>query len=295
MSEEEKSGETIMAENMAALEANEDMPHSDDVETEEVDDDVIDAGTDELDADLKAIAEKDGYMSEQEWVDSGKDADDYMTEEEFAKVGDMRDGGQTRQQMSKSFVQLESAMKEMVANQNKMISDARNDERTKTLASLQAKKQEAVDFQDTEEAIKVDREIVRLENEVNAPVAPIQPPDNVNKWVADNKHWYNNDAAAAGLVNSILAKNEAKGVSFDDAIKEAETAAKQHFPYHFDDAPKAQSPARKPLRRSETGRTVKPSDNQAKRFSDLDPGMAKIARKAAKATGMTEKEYMENL
>jgi hypothetical protein len=207
----------------------------------------------------------------------------------------MRDGGMTRQQMSKSFVQLESAMKEMVTNQNKMITDARDDERSKTLSDLEAKKKEAIDFQDTDEAIKLDREIVKLSNEVK-PKAQ-EAPTNVQSWHDSNKHWYDNDSAAAGLVNSILAKNDAKGASFEDAIKEAETAAKQHFPYHFDDAPTSKETPRKPLRRTETGGRAKPKadDANAKKFSDLDPAMATIARKAAKATGMTEKEYMENL
>jgi hypothetical protein len=296
---DDKSGEAIMAENMAALEAGEDMPHDEDMPI--IDDDVnndIDDGTKELAEDLEAIASKDGYQSKEEWVESGKDPEDYMTKEEFAKVGDMRDGGMTRQQMSKSFVQLESAMKDMLSNQNQMLTDARNDERKKTLIDLEAKKKEAIDFQDTSEAIKLDREIVKLENE-SKPKTP-EAPTNVQSWHDSNKHWYDNDTAAAGLVNSILAKNDAKGASFEDAIKEAETAAKKHFPYHFDDTADTSKDVtaqnRKPLRRTETGRSpkAKADDSNAKKFSDLDPAMATIARKAAKATGMTEKEYMEN-
>ena len=315
------SGEEILKANMAALEEGKDLPYGDDYEpteeppedikedikqeepeevddAEELEEELDEDIEEEIDDESEEIAKKDGYMTKEEWVASGKDEDDYMTQEEFAKVGKLRDGKETRQQLSKKFVQMESTMKELVTSTNKMIEDAKSKERAKVLAELQEQKKEAIEFQDAEGAADIERKIVAHEAEEPVKKEAIidDVPDEVKTWYDSNDSWYNVDAAATGLLNAQLVKHEKSGKPFSEGIELAMSLVKKNFPYHFEDGEPdtKEIPTRRPRVASEKSQKRK-SQVKTKSFADLDPEMAKIAKKAAKASGLTEAEYMENL
>jgi hypothetical protein len=219
-----------------------------------------------------------------------------MTKEQFAKVGKLRDDSKlSRQKLAKQLVKMETVMNEVVTNQQRMIDEAKAAERAKTLAELKAKKKEAIEFKDTEEALEVDRQIVKLESETPKKTAKTEE----EVWYDANKHWYANDVAAKGLVNAHLAKCEAQGLPFSEAIKGAEAKVKKAFPYHFDDDVKEtkETAEKIPTRRAAVEKSSKPLTEQKKtrKFSDLDPALASIARRAAKASGLTEEQYMSQM
>lgn len=288
-----KSGEEMLKENMAAFDDGVDLPHDEEVVTRTDVDIEDDVQVDDVADPIEQIAQKDGYVSMEDWVAQGKDPDDYMTKEDFAKVGELRDGELSRQQLAKKFVQMESALSEFMREQKDITQRAREDERQKTLAELQNKKQEAIDFQDAKEAVKIQEEISRIENE-DKPVETVPDVDpDITKWLDDNGYWYNNSKQAQEVVNVSLAASEKQGVPFKEAIKIAENRARKVVPYLFDDD---NTTTRIPQTRSETGVRRKPQEfnDGKKRFSDLgDPALITIAKKAAKASGLSESEYME--
>jgi len=311
-------GLQIMQENMAALEAGEDAPHNEDTvydepkpdepEAEVVDEVIDDVVDDDIvgesdESGISEISKKDGYMTKEQWVESGKNPEDYMTEKEFSKVGELRDGDMTRQQLSKQNVQMESLMNEVLTNQNKMIDDAKASEREKVIAELKAEQKEAIEFQDADKALEIERKIVAEEEESKPKVEvkddpdpePQAPPGMVD-WHNNNKHWYNVDLNAQTLINSELTKSQAKGVSFEDGIITAEAKVRKYYPQYFDDDPEAK-PETKPNRPRPAGESSrrKGPATVKKSFKDLDPVMQSFAKKAAKASGMTEEQYMESM
>jgi len=311
----EPSGLQIMQENMAALESGEEAPHNDDtvyeeaapdepitepVETEEVvDDEPID---EVVEPEVSELAKKDGFMSKDDWVASGKAEEDYMTPEEFSKVGELRDDSNiTRQQLSKQFVQMESNMNEMLKSQRQIVEDARKSERDKVIAELKAEQKEAVEYQDTEKALEIERKIndEKAKAEEKPEVKPDEnkPSQAMSDWHGSNDHWYGVDEGASNLINSELIKSEKAGLPFEEGIIKAEARAKKYFPQYFDDIaepePEVKIPPR-PRSVSETSRRKTKTESK-KTFKDLDPAIQVFARKAAKASGMTETEYMENM
>lgn len=309
-------GLQIMQENMAALEAGSDLPHDESTEYEpdekpvdnsdeeieaKVDDEPEEIAEPEVD-EVSDIAKKDGFMTKEQWKESGKDPEDYMTPDEFSKVGELRDGDKTRQTLSKQYVQMESAMNELVKGQQQMIEDARKSERDKVVSELKAEKAEAIEYNETEKAIEIDRKII-IEEAKDAPEVKDetpQAPQGMTDWFNSNEHWYSVDQGAANLVNSELSKYEKQGLPFEEGIVKAEAKVKKHFPQYFDDVEEVKTPDEKPAEvkprprvASESSRR-KPNQSESKRsFSELDPALQKIARKAAKASGLTEAEYME--
>ena len=301
MTDKELSGEEIMKANMEALDKGEEAPYPD-VESTETTEEVVE--TEEVEEveeveeaeETSEIAKKDGYMTKQQWIDSGKPADDYMSEEDFIKVGELRDSDETRQQLSKKLVQMEATLKDVVSNQRSMIDSAADKAREETLASLNEQKKEAIEFQDAEGAARIEREIVEAEGNKPAEVDKNAPSDEMQAWYNENESWYNVDGASTGLLNSQLVKYEKEGKPFSEGVELAMETVRKHFSYHFEDeaAPKTTSKPTRTRVATESSR-VKPSQTKnTKTFADLDPDEAKIARVGAKMAGMTETQYMEN-
>ena len=314
-----KTGEEIIADNMKALEAADEsgeelkLPYPDadsvkepekPVEGEEAEV-VAEVKEEEKEPESEAetvevdeIAEKDGYMSKEDWIASGKPEEDYMSKEDFAKVGELRDGGETRQQLAKKLVQMEASLKDVVTNQRSMIDDAKEQTRQTLLAELQEKKKEAIEFQDAEGAAKIERDIVKAENDKPAEVQDEVSPE-VKSWYDSNSSWYQVDAAATGALNVQLQKHEAAGLPFEEAIPKAMEVVKKHFPYHFDGEAEAK-PKEKEIPTRVTARAVETSQKKAeskktRTFADIeDAEERKIAKAGAKMANMTEEKYMEN-
>lgn len=307
----EPSGLQIMQENIAALESGDDAPHTEETVYEEAVEEVITEPTEEVaeteeeassEPEISELAKKDGFMTKEQWVESGKSEEDYMTPEEFSKVGELRDdGGITRQQLSKRLVQMESVMKETLKNSSQMIEDAKKSEREKVISELKAEQKEAVEYQDTEKALELERKIndeeAKDKPEVKEEPEELGPSEAMTTWYDSNNHWYGTDQGATNLINAELTKFSKAGLPFEEGIIKAEIKAKKYFPQYFDDVdeplPEKKIPAR-PKSVSETSRR-KSSSEAKKTFKDLDPNMQVFARKAAKASGLSEAQYMESM
>ena len=274
------SEETLEEEVVAPIEEEKDA--------QEASEDVVDDSKEEL-------AKKDGYMSKEEWIASGKPEAEYMSQEDFIKVGEIRDGEKSRQQMAKQLVQLESTLKDVVTNQRTQIDKAAEDARQEVLANLEAQKKEAIEFQDAEAAARIEREIVK--NEQTKPTEVVEDTNPVlTEWYAKNDTWYNIDPTATGALNVQLQKHEKAGLPFEEGIKKAMEVVRANFPYHFDDieTPKKDAPTRIPRGASEKSQK-KPNAKKVKTFADIaDLEERKIAKQGAKMSQMTETEYMEN-
>lgn len=311
----EPSGLQIMQENMAAAEAGEDMPHEEDTvygepdpDLENIDNDLENDDDLDLDPDpdpdpeISEIAKKDGFMTKEQWVSSGKAEEDYMSEEEFSKVGELRDGEKTRQQLSKQYVQMESTMNEMLKSQQQMVENAKKTEREKVIAELKIEQKDAIEYSETEKALELERKIAdeQAKDEVKPEVKGEKPqaPQAMTDWYNNNKHWYSIDINASNLINAELAKHEAGGLPFEEGIAKAEAKARKYYPQYFDDAEpekKKDDPPKIPRPASESSRKRGNQKESKKTFKDLDPAMQSIARRAAKASGLSESEYMENM
>jgi hypothetical protein len=301
MTDKELSGEEIMKANMEALDKGEEAPYPD-VESTETVEEVVE--TEELEEveevveeveETSEVAKKDGYMTKQQWIDSGKPAEDYMSEEDFIKVGELRDGDDTKQQLSKKLVQMERTLKDVVTNQRSMIDSATEKAREETLASLNEQKKEAIEFQDAEGAANIERQIVEAEANKPAEVDKNAPSDEMQAWYNENESWYNVDGAATGLLNSQLVKYEKEGKPFSEGVELAMETVKKHFAYHFEDVEtKTTSKPTRTRVATEKSQKKSTSTKNTKTFADLDPDEAQIAKVGAKMAGMTESEYMEN-
>ncbi len=314
MSDPELSGEDIMKQNMAAFEAGEDIPHETDMveSSEGLEGDVVgEEPTEDVDnfegdvdnlepEEVSELAKKDGYITKEDWVESGKPAEDYMTQAEFEKVGEIRDGKQSRQQIAKQLVQNEALVKEVLDNQRKAIAEAEDRARNETIAKLRAEQKDAIEFGETEKALEIERKVA--EHQTPEPAKP-QIDDSVQTFFNENKDWYNNHQGARDLLNFELSRSKDKNLPFDDAIGPAMDKVKSQFNYLFDNAP-AETPAverkpdDKPLARpraiSEKSRrpsSAKPSGK--KTFNDAPAEMRPMLRKAAKVAKMSESDYME--
>ena len=289
----------MMQENMAAMDAGEEMPHTGDPEDAAVEES-IDPVT-EPDPEPNAepeedIAKKDGYMSKEDWIASGKDPEQYMTQEDFERVGQLRDDKSvTRQQLSKEYVQTQAMLKEVMKNQQKMLTDAEERVRAETLASIEKQQKEAIEDGETEKAIELEREKLKhTEKPDDTPDDTPQIEAGVQDWVDKNSSWYSVDQSATNLMNIELKKAQDKGLSFSEGSAQAEAKVRKHFSYYFDDEQPEEKPApRRPSAVSERSRR-KPEASKSKTFNDLPAEMRSMAKKVAKQSGMTEAEYMES-
>lgn len=313
MSDAQLSGEDIMRQNMAAFESGEDLPHNEELtitsdptpepeEPESLEGSQDDGYEEEPQEELEASEDDDArHMSKEDWVAAGKDPDTYLTPDEFKRVGDLR--GESNLALAKKFAQQESMMKEILSNQNQSITDAKNREREKVLAELKQQQAEAIEFSDTEKAVELERKIASHET-VDKPVDNTpKPDDGVAEFYESNKDWYDSDPAAKGMLNTLLTRCKNRGLSFNEAIDESLPKVKAQFHYLFDDAqaPEAQAPVNKkavaprPTAVSEKSRKASKPASKKRSFSELDASMQTFARKAAKASGLTEQQYMEQM
>ena len=299
MSDEELSGEQMMAQNMAALESGDEMPHSDDSYVESDSDAIEDDGDNIeheeafIEEEVSEAAKKDGYMSKEDWVASGKDPEGYMSADEFARVGDLRDGSLTRQQLSKQLVQQQAALKEIIANQNKIAKETADRVRQETIAELEATKRKAIDYGDAEKAIEIDREIHRQTVEpVQQEANPVQ--NDMQAWYEANDDWYGTHNGASDLLNVELKRSERQGIPFGEAIKSAEAKVKGQFGYLFGDTPQEKPETARPRSLSSQSRKPASSARAKLTIKSLPPEMQGMALTVIKKTGITEQEYMES-
>lgn len=293
MSEEEKTGEQLLEENMAAYHAGEEVPY-------EEEGDLIqpEAPGAEPPAEEPGYAEKDGFMTKEDWVAAGNDPEDFLSQDDFERVGQMRDDKSiSRQQMAKANVQMEAAMRDLIASNQEMIRKAEERARADERAKLQAQQKEAIEYGNTEEAIKIEREMVNLEREQFHPQEPQQPQVDaeVQAFYNENSYWYGKSQGATELLNVNLAKSEREGIPFNVAIGSAMAKVKKAYPDYFDEPKQPSQPQRMPPRgMSERGRA--PAKRE-KRYTlnDLDEGLRPFARQAMKASNMSEHDYVKQV
>lgn len=276
---EESGGLEMMQDNMTALESDEDMPHDEEMPV-----------LSEDDGEHVALEEdKSGakHMSKEEWIADGRDEDDYMSEKEFDRVADFK--GESKLGLSRKLARMENLLTENIKNQSTMMRDVETRTRDATIAELKGKQQTAIDDSDTEEALKIEREIHEAEKEP-AKAETEQLGNEQQAWFDANKSWYSVDKAAAGLMNVELTKAEGEGLPVGEGLERAQKKVRQHFPYYFEEEAK---PTARPKNTTETTRRPGKSSVAKKTFADLPEEQRIVAKKAAKASGLNEAEYME--
>ena len=311
MSDEQLSGEEIMAQNMAALDSGEDIPHDDgdfpepleSVDEPDIEDDPEGEGepfADDPD-DPEPISEearKAGYQTKEQWVERGNDPDDYLSEADFNKVGDLQRNKDefSRHKLSKELVKSQRLTQEVLANQEKMLRESEERVRTETIDKLRKEQKEAVEYSDTEKALELEREISKHEKKPEPEPKKSDVSDSVQEFHDKNNDWYGVDRGSTDLLNVELGRAQRKGLDFDEAIGPAMAKVKANFSYLFDDEPAAE-PAKAPRPRatSERSRARPSAKPKSRTFNDLPPEMQQFAKRSAKAAGMSEKEYMEQM
>jgi hypothetical protein len=283
---EEQDGLAMMQANMDALDSGEEIPHDEVMpESSEPESQAADS---QDDAPTRKTGAK--HMTKEEWEADGRDPDEYMSQDEFDRVADFKD--ESKLDISRKLARMEGLLKETVKSQSQMVSDAKEKARQEAIAELRDKQQEAIDDDDTKKALEIEREIQK-ETEKEKVEATPKVDQGMQEWYNNNKGWYGQDQTATTLINMELQKSEAAGIPFEEAIKTAEARAKKHFPMYFDDAPEQEKPAARPRQMTETSRKPARQTEKKKTFNDLPEEMRVIARKAAKASGLSEADYME--
>jgi len=301
MSDEELSGEEMIARDLAALNADEpDEVVNDPDEVDEVDEVVDDQyEEDEEDEEEKPKKKIYGYISEDDWVAAGNDPEDYLTAEQYQKVGKMRDDNTiTKHALAKNQVLLEKTLNEVLANQNKMLQESNDRVRQEERAKLEAAKAEALEYGNAEDAVKIHDKIRDLEKPVEQPQqAPV--PESVERFFNNNKDWYGAAKAPTEFLDYQLQRNQdmlndarAKGIPFDEAIKPLVEKTREAFPMYFD-APKKPKP--RPKQMSERSSVAPKARGKTYSIKDLDPEMRGYARSMIKRVNANESDYVKEL
>lgn len=295
---EELSGEEMMKANLKALDNDESIPHEEempitsDTETEPAENGEVE----EPEEEISEAAKKDGYMTKDAWIASGKDESDYKTQEEFDRVGELRDGDMTRQQLSDMAVRLESGIADLNKAMGDVAKEASERGRQEAIKDLKDKQQEAIDVGDTEGAIKLEKEIGQKEIEPKE----LEPePDaqglapNIQTWLNKNDDWYGIHKDASGFLDVELGRADKKGVSFDDAIGPAMDKVKSQFGYLFNEPVQKPKP---PANISEQSRRKPTSTKKTYRWDDIEDVSARsVAKKTARKLNMDESDYVKQV
>jgi len=282
----------MMQENMAALEAGEELPHQEEIKVHGEEQAKEPEQQEELN--LEQPEEKGGkapeHMTEDEWVASGRKAEDYLTQEEFDKVGDLKEESPTK--LAKKVVGMEKTLQDFMQQQKQILEDNAKRVREETLAELEAKKKEAIEVGDTEKAIELHDKITEQKQE------PEQKPVDdsqgfINDWYAKNNDWFNIDQSATGLMNVELQRAEREGLPISEGFARAEAKVKKQFSYLFSDVEEKPTPQARPTSITEKA-TRKPSSKKSYTFNDLPAEVQGMARTVAKQCNMTEEEYVKS-
>jgi hypothetical protein len=289
---EESSGEQMLARDMAAFEAGEEASSYEEEPA---------AVAEEI-AEVEEPSEIDGarHISKADWIKQGKDPDDYLSAEEFKRAGELK--GSSNMKLAKQLSQQENMMKELLKNQQAAIDNAAAKARADALAEIEARQKEAIDYNDAETAIKLEREKMALQPKAEPEPKKQEVESEIKDFYDKNDHWYNVSPAATELLNVKLKQQEKAGKPFSEGIVAAMAVVKSKYPEFFDDdgesAPaKAEAaPAIRPRSAVETSRAPRQKTGGEKlTFASLDPSMRDVARKMAKQVGMTEQQYMEQM
>lgn len=294
---EELSGEEMMKANLEALDNDESIPHEEEMpitsepeeEVEEVEESV------EPEEEISEAAKKDGYMTKDAWIASGKDESDYKTQEEFDRVGELRDGDMTRQQLSDMAVRLESGIADLNKAMGDVAKEASERGRQEAIKDLKDKQQEAIDVGDTEGAIKLEKEIGQKQIEPKEPEPePTGLPPEIQTWLNKNDDWYGIHKDASGFLDVELGRSAKKDISFEDAIGPAMERVKAQFGYLFGQAEVEKKP-KPPANISEQSRRKPSSAKKIYRWEDIPEEAArKVARMTARKTKMNENDYVKS-
>jgi len=287
MISDDLSGEELLAKGLEAFNNGEEFEYEEPEKTEYQD--IVDSEE----------PKKRGHMTREEWESSGKDPEDYLTEEEYNRVGEMRDDKSiTRQNLAKTNVQLQKAIQDLMSTNEQRFREieekARRDERDKLIAQ----QKEAIDYGNTDEALSLEKKIIQLDNPKPQPQQKTVSPD-VVEWHSQNNDWYGVSSAATEMMDVLmarasrdgtLARCEAQGLSFSDAVAPIVDKVKHNFPHLFDIKPQPK-PQPRPMQATE--RSIKPKSEKRYTLNDIHESQRQYARVGMKATNMTEHEYVK--
>lgn len=151
-----------------------------------------------------ATARKDGWVSEKEWVEQGKDPDDWVGAAEFVRRGELmnRIKGQSKalKASEKRQKELEERVR-VIAEHNAKISQVAYEKAKK---ELKRARREAIDERDHETVEDIDEKLDELEENAKAAEStkPAKeessqneaPPAIVQEWLENpDNAWYNED------------------------------------------------------------------------------------------------------
>lgn len=156
-------------------------------------------------------ARSQGWVSEEEWIEQGKEADDWVDAKQFVFRGELM---QRIQQQSKQLHestgkidQLTKALQKM----GEMNSKIAEEQYKKALQTLKRQKAEAlsdedhdavVEIEDRIDEIKEAQKALKEENEAKPnPTAPSIPPE-FTTWITENS-WYNTDPVLKSVADTI--------------------------------------------------------------------------------------------
>lgn len=232
-------------------------------------------------------ARTQGWVSEDEWVEQGKDADDWVDAKQFVFRGELM---QRIQQQSKQLNelngkndQLTKALKKLGEVNSKVAEEGYQ----KAIRDLKRQKAAALSDEDHEAVIEIDDKIDELKEaqkavaeesviEDSKPADPNIPSPEYAAWVAKpENNWYTNDPVLRGVADAIGMEyyNSHPGVPMQDVLDYVSKQIKIEMPHKFGGS-KPTAPAV-----IEGGGKPKPTGKKPKfTAKDLDDEQLKMAK-----------------
>lgn len=183
--------------------------------------------------------------------------------------------------LKRELADLKATVHEMKQHITKVTEATRN----KTIAELNAKRDEAIDLGDRDQVKEIDKEIKKAEA-ITVEEDNVHPA--IKAWISENE-WFNKDdemnAFAVGHNDTIAKRNP--NMSIEESLEKTLEAVKKAFPDKFENPKRKNPPA------VETG-----GNGQGKKTftkSDLNDEQRKVMNKFVRQGIMTEDDYIKEL
>lgn len=234
-------------------------------------------------------ASQHGWVSEEEWIEQGKDPDEWVDAKTFNMRGEFFD---KIHKQKREIDDMRKALDDLKTLQQKTAEI----EREKVLRELKAAKKAAVEAGDGDAVVELDDRI----DEVKAYVVPDatreqleraqrEAQDRFVQWKAEND-WYDTDPELAEYADFIGMKMQQEGKTPDEIFETVGKKVKQQFKHKFDNPRRSEAAVA-----STTGRKSSSRGPKIK-WSDLPEDYQKAGNNFVK-TGVYEsrEEYIKTL
>jgi hypothetical protein len=234
-------------------------------------------------------ARAQGWVSKEEWVESGRAADEWRPAKEFVDRGELyKSIHQTKRELKQTQVVLENLQRHHQMVYEKAYQQALND--------LKMQKRQAIREQDFEAAEDIDEKIDTLKEQrqqeqqqlvmAQRQAVQVGPPPEFQAFI-DRNPWYlsdkgmRDDADAAGF---IFLNN---GGSKENLLTHVEAQMRKKYPEKFGTTKRAAPNAVAPTQR--TGKSASSAE------TELDDNEREVMRTFVRMGVMTEQQYREEL